>query len=142
MVILDASAWLEFLQHPATDVGQEISRLLESEQIAVTGVVLGEVLGKARTEADQARLRSAFEALPYVELSRATWHRVGELSLQTRDSDELATPAEARERSLSSPLPSNVLAVAALALERGYEVLSLDRRYRRIPGLTLHARAS
>lgn len=123
-MIADSSVWIHYLRTPDTEVGRELARLLDEDQVATTGVVLAEVLQGTRTERDFARLQSVFELLPYVELSKATWTRAAEIAVELRKEGRL--------------IPMTDLSIAAAALAADDEVFTLDEHFGRISGLRLH----
>ncbi|MHB1500159.1 MAG: type II toxin-antitoxin system VapC family toxin [Candidatus Dormibacteria bacterium] len=57
MILVDTSAWVEFLRGTGSDACEEVDRLLDQE-IAVTEPVLMEVLAGARDERHLQQLRS------------------------------------------------------------------------------------
>lgn len=69
MILLDTSAWVEFLRGTGSAVHLAVYELIETEQaIAVTEPVLAEVLAGARTDLDELRLRrllGRFTLLPF-----------------------------------------------------------------------------
>lgn len=69
MVVVDSSAWIEFLKPWGTPVHRTLRRLLdERAELAVTEIVLLEVLAGARSEAERAAVRSHLLALPVLPL--------------------------------------------------------------------------
>ena len=124
MVIVDSNVWIHWLRTPDTAIGRELGRLLDEEQVAMVGVVLAEVLQGARGQVEFDRLHSLLEVLPFLETSKDTWVRAGALSLQLRIEGKLT--------------PLTDLVIAALALEGGHQVYSLDEHFQRVPGLRLY----
>ncbi|MDO8530627.1 MAG: PIN domain-containing protein [Dehalococcoidia bacterium] len=124
MVIVDTSIWLQFFRLQPSSVKKEMDRLRASGEIAVVGVVLAEVLQGARTEREAEQLRAGLRGFPYLEETQGTWVRVGELSHQLRQKGVTVSIMD--------------LLIAALALEHGCEVYTLDEHFERVPGLTLH----
>ncbi|MBI2886098.1 MAG: PIN domain-containing protein [Chloroflexi bacterium] len=124
MVIVDSNVWIHWLRTPDTDVGREVMRLLDNQQAAMVGVVLAEVLQGARGEPEFNRLRTLLAALPYVETTKGTWLRAGELAMQLRGQGRL--------------IPLTDLVIASLAMQDGHEVFSLDEHFQRVPGLMLY----
>ena len=124
MVIVDSNVWIHWLRTPNTDVGREFVRLLDSHQVSMAGVVLAEVLQGARREPEFDRLRTLLAALPYVETTKRTWVRAGELAMQLRSEGRL--------------IPLTDLVIASLAMEGGHQVFTLDEHFQRVPGLKLY----
>lgn len=69
MIVADTSAWVEFLRGTTHPVSKALARLIErEEEIAVTEVIVMELLAGARA-GDQARqLRSRLLAFPVLRL--------------------------------------------------------------------------
>jgi predicted nucleic acid-binding protein len=69
VIVVDSSAWVEFLQPWGTAVHLTLRRLLdERADLAVTEIVVMEVLAGARSEPERAALRSRLLALPVLPL--------------------------------------------------------------------------
>lgn len=65
MILVDTSAWIEFLRKSGHPAHIALKRLLQQRApIATTEVVIMEVLAGARTDADHARLRALLLGLP------------------------------------------------------------------------------
>lgn len=124
MVVVDSSVWVHYLRTPNSPVGQEMNRLLEADEVSITGVVLAEVLQGARNETDFERLRSSLETLPYIDQSPQTWLAAARIGMRLRVEGRL--------------IPLTDLAIAATALEADEEVYTLDEHFERVPGLRLH----
>jgi len=124
VVVVDSTVWVHFLRTPATAIGHELARLLEAGEAAVVGVVLAEVLQGARDRRQFADLLARLVAQPFLEESKATWVKVAELAFQLR--------------SQGRPAPVADVLIAALAIENGCGVYTLDQHFQRIPGVALH----
>jgi len=124
MVIVDSNVWIHWLRMPNTDVGREFVRLLDSHQVSMAGVVLAEVLQGAGREPEFNRLRVLLAALPYLETTKQTWVRAGELAMHLRGQGRL--------------IPLTDMIIAGLALEGDHQVFTLDEHFQRVPGLRLY----
>lgn len=124
MIVADTSAWVNFLRKPASTTGREMDSLLAQNEIALTGIVLAEVLQGAKEESEYEKLRDLLDAVPFLEDSQETWAKVGHLAFGLR-----------RE---GRPIPVTDAAVATVAIEHNCPILTLDEHFRRIPGLTLY----
>ena len=125
MVIVDSNIWIHYLRRPRESVGLELQMLIDSERVLMVGVVLAEVLQGARGEREYAALLPRLGSFPYQEMSKETWAKVGEIAVQLRIQGKIT--------------PLTDLSIAALALEGGHEVYSLDQHFERIAGLNLYA---
>jgi predicted nucleic acid-binding protein len=68
MIVVDTSAWIEFLRGTSHPVGREVERLIGSdEELAVTEIVVMEVLAGARSAQHLTALRSSILAFPVLD---------------------------------------------------------------------------
>ena len=104
MVIADTSVWIPFFNRPDSPEKATLDILIDADEIALVGVVLAELLQGCRTESERHSLSDGLTALPYYEVTRATWSRAGDLS------------AQLLRRGVTLPLSD--LVIVALALER------------------------
>ena len=126
-VIVDTSEWAQYFRVSGSPEATEVRRLLAEESAVVVGVVYAELLRGARNEDQFRTLIEELKAVPYVEVTKQTWTRAGEvLSGLERIGQRIA-------------LPDAV--IAASALENGFSVFSRDEHFRRVPGLLLHEAA-
>lgn len=110
MVIADTSVWVEYFRGGDPPVREVLRSLIRTQQAALVGVVLAELLQGCRKPKEA-------ETIP-------TWKRTGELS------------ATLRRKGITLPLSD--LLIAALALEHGCHVYTLDPHFEQIQGLALH----
>ena len=69
MIVVDASAWIEFLRATGRQAHLTVRRLLrEGAELAATEVVVMEVLAGARTARDERALREQLAAVPILSL--------------------------------------------------------------------------
>ncbi len=90
----------------------------------MVGPVIAELLQGARDERERDSLAQTLLALPYLDTTQAAWARAGALSFGLRR----------RGRKL----PLSDLVLAAIAVEGGHAVYSLDVHFRVVPELKLH----
>ena len=90
----------------------------------MVGVVYAELLRGARDETQFRALEEQLDALPFLEMTTATWRDTGRIL------------GDLRRRGSAISLPD--AAIAALALEQGLQVYTRDDHFQRIPGLELH----
>ena len=123
-VIADTSVWIEFLMGGGPREQHELDRLLAQGDVGMVGVVMAELLQGARNPQEYEELGVRLAGLPSVSETKNTWVQVGTLSYRLR------------QKGLAVGVVD--LLIAALALERGHEVYTLDEHFQRIPGLQLH----
>lgn len=124
MVIIDTSVWVRALRLPASAEKAEVDSLIASDDAAIVGTIIMELLRGARTSDDLHRLERQLDALPFLDTTKVTWMRAGEL-LARLDGGGRAIP-----------LPDAV--IAAHALQGEHSLYTLDDHFRRVPGLRLH----
>jgi predicted nucleic acid-binding protein len=125
MILADTSVWVEHFRFPQSKPAKELARLLRRNQVAITGVVLAEVVQGSRSPRQAEEIGKNLGALPSIEVTLGDWIRVGTISCQFR------------EQGLTIPLAD--LAIAVAALKKDIALFSLDKHFERVPGLRLHA---
>lgn len=123
-VIVDTSAWIDFLRGTRSRDAGEVESLIRSDRAVTCGIIEAELLAGVRARREHDALKESLGGLVYVEVTRADWARTGELAAQLR----------ARGKTI----PLSDLLVAALALANDCRVLTRDNHFRHIPGLKLH----
>lgn len=123
MIIADANAWIDFIKRPNFGTGAVVRDLLREERVALTGVVLAEVLRGLRSE-DTPVVQGLMDAVPYLDMDKETWITSG-LIAQALDTRGLR-------------IPMTDVFVAAVALTRDHEILTRDKHFERIPGVRLY----
>jgi predicted nucleic acid-binding protein len=128
MVIADTSVWIPFFNRPDSREKHALDLLIDTDEVALVGVVLAELLQGCRTPSDRDATTEALLALPYFEATQSTWMKAGDLS------------ATLLRRGVTLPLSD--LIVAALAIEHHSRVYSLDLHFKTIPGLHRYSPAA
>lgn len=124
MIIADTSVWIDFLRSRRSRNGDAIARLIDTEQLALPGIVLTELLRGTRGGVQRERLEAELEGATFIEMTSAAWRRAGILMA---DLD-----------SRGSPIPPSDALIAAAALEFGHELFTRDKHFDRVPGLRLY----
>ena len=99
-VLADSSAWVRYLRHGSAGEARGMEELLRTGQVLTCGPVVAELIVGTRPDRRQ-ELAALLDAVPWVELDRAEWRRVGQLG------------ALLRERGASVALTDIEIAVAA-----------------------------
>ena len=120
-VIVDTSMWIEFFNRRASPHGDTVRRLIEDDAAVLVGPVLFELLQGARTAEETTTLETALKALPFLEVSMATWIDAGKLS------------GKLRGRGITIPMTD--LLIAALAQTNHYRIATLDHHFEYFPEL-------
>lgn len=124
MVIADSSVWIEYFRSGVSPVQGVLRNLLEQDEVAMTGVILSEVLGGVRSDREYRLLAGLMGRLPYIEATRETWMNCGNTVRQLRTEGITVHIAD--------------VLIAALAIEGGHEVYTKDSDFDRIPGIRLY----
>lgn len=115
MILIDTSAWIEFLRDTRSDVCEAVDRLLEAD-ICITDPVLTEVLAGARDERQVEQLRGL--------LGRAQMRRCG-----PADFEFAASLYRACRRQGQTVRRMIDCLIAAVAIREGTPLLQLDRDF-------------
>jgi len=115
MILVDSSAWIEFLRATGSTTHQRLrSALEEGAALACTDVILMEILAGARDDADRERLRRLLCSVEFLAVEGPSdYERAAELYRLCRSEGE--TP-----RKLSDCL------IAAVAIRNGAKLLCAD----------------
>jgi predicted nucleic acid-binding protein len=127
LILVDSSVWIDFLAASPGPGGGELQRMIaEQESIALTGVVVSEVLQGLTRDIDR------------IERYLLMWEMLEPAGFSTyREAASIFRLARAKGVSLGT---IDTL-IAAIALEHGATVFTLDKdfsRIARIAGLGLH----
>lgn len=68
MIVVDSSAWIEYLRDTGSAISMKLDGLLEVEELAVTEAVIMEVLTGARDRRHASELRARLAAFPLLRL--------------------------------------------------------------------------
>jgi predicted nucleic acid-binding protein len=128
VVIVDTSVWIAFFNRPHSAEKRTIDGLIDTDEAAILGVILTELLQGCRTQKERDEVKETMLALPYIEMTQPLWIRAGE------------TSSALLRRGITLPVPD--LIVAAVALDHQFQVYSLDNDFQKIPGLTLYSPSS
>jgi predicted nucleic acid-binding protein len=121
VIVVDTSVWIDFFRG-RSPVAEKLSLLLDHDEVALPAPVRIEILSGAR-RTERARLRRVLSALPVLYPSEASWRRM---------EDWVAAGAAAGHR-----FGVGDLLVAALAVEHGCTLWSLDRDFARMARLKM-----
>jgi predicted nucleic acid-binding protein len=122
LILVDSSVWIDFFSSKPGRGGAELRRLIEdAEPFALTGVVVAEVLQGLTRDAGR------------IEEFLAQWDTLEPQGFKTyREAAAIFRAARARGVSLTT---IDTL-IAAIALEHGASVFTLDQDFSQIAGLT------
>ena len=73
MVVADSSAWIGYFRSPESSIGREVASLIVSNEMAVVGIVMAEVLQGARSPAEFDFLRTPLDTPGFLDDDKDTW---------------------------------------------------------------------
>jgi predicted nucleic acid-binding protein len=127
LILVDSSVWIDFFSFSPSRAGAELRRMIaDAEPFALTGVVITEILQGLTRDANQ------------IERYLSQWEMLEPSGFATyREAASIFRLARAKGVSLTT---LDAL-IAAIALEHGAKVFTLDKDFfqiARITGLALH----
>lgn len=123
-VLIDTSAWVEFLRRFASHAAEIVDQLIKNDRACVTGIVLAELLRGTRSTQERHLLLDKLAAVPFLETTRQAWIEAG----------TLAAALDQQGRSL----PLTDVLIAAIAQANNCSVYTTDAHFARIPHLKLY----
>jgi tRNA(fMet)-specific endonuclease VapC len=123
-IVVDTSVWIEFFRSSDTPHSMYLKRLLREGSVILQGLILAELLQGIKTRKESGIVKKALQKLPYIEMTREVWEKAGEIS------------SALLRKGVTIPL-SDVI-VASCAVSEGFEILTLDSHFKKIPGIKLH----
>jgi predicted nucleic acid-binding protein len=123
-IIADTPVWIEFFRDEKSSISIHLQELLRSGRVALTGMVLAEILQGVKGLREASMVQKSLEPLAFMEMNREMWQRAGEIS------------ASLRREGLTISL-SDIL-IASVALNQDCEVFTTDPHFDSIPGVRLH----
>lgn len=116
MILVDTSVWIDWLRQGCRPATRLLDRFIDEDEVALTPVILQELLQGARGPAQLEKLRIHFLGLPMLMPTVQTYSAAGELY------------ARCRWTGITPRSPHDCL-IARVALENGVPVLHDDRDF-------------
>jgi len=120
-VLVDTSIWIDYFNHRHSEHGEALEGLLREKRVAITGVVVTELLQGARQKSEFDALLGSILALPFLDATLNTWIEAGRLSYSLRRKEVT--------------IPTTDVVLASLTIESQCLLFSLDSHFDRIPGI-------
>jgi len=124
LILADTSAWVEYLRKTGTDANLRMRGLFEGRDLAITDVVLMEVLAGARDHRDRRNLHRLLGRCPYLRTEAPL------------DFERAADIGAACRRGGSAVRQLTDCLIAAVAIRTGARVLHADRDFETIARFT------
>lgn len=122
-ILPDTCAWIDFFRGRQTPLAEALGDALTRAEVVTCGVVLFELLQGIKSQNEEVLVQNAFQALSHMEMTRELWISAGRLSAQLRSSGHT--------------LPFSDIMIAAIALDSGSAILTIDRHFEAVPGLVI-----
>lgn len=115
MILVDTSVWIDFFGRTPGRAGNELARMIDvAEPLALTGVIVTEILQGIRR--DVIRIEQLLETWDLLEpAGYSTYREAADLSRLARSNGVTLTTADCL--------------IAAIAIEHGVRLFSLDRDF-------------
>ena len=118
-VLIDTCAWIDFFKSQTGVLGNRVADLIETNQAAITGIVIAELLQGIKQENESQRLRILLRSIHYLPTEDIDWFNAGQLAQQLR------------AKGLTLPLTDVLIAV--VAQRNAISVLTLDKHFKYLP---------
>ncbi len=124
MIIVDTSVWIEFFRNGDSQISNHLKQLLRSGRVALTGMILAEILQGIKSPREAKVVKKSLETLTFIDTPQRIWQLAGEMS------------ASLRKQGLTIPL-SDIL-IGVIAVDKKYEIFTIDRHFENIPNAVLY----
>lgn len=118
-VLIDTCAWIDFFKSQTGSLGNRVAELIEANQVAITGVVIAELLQGIKQEKESKRLQLLLKSIHYLRTEDSDWLNAGQLARQLRT------------KGLTLPLTD--ILIATIAQRHGVSILTLDKHFQYLP---------
>ena len=122
-ILPDTCAWIDFFRGRPTPLAETLGESLLRVEVFTCGAVLYELLQGIKNPGEEEQVKNGLQALSYLEMTRDLWGSAAQLSTQLHASGHT--------------LPFSDIMVAAIALNHGCAILTIDRHFEVIPGLII-----
>lgn len=121
-IIVDTSIWIDYFKNQP-EVAGSIDKGLLSGNIYMVGPIVSEILQGAKTEKDYKALNDSIGGVPFIESSFTDWQLAGQLSYSLR------------RKGITIPITDYL--IAAISINNGAYVYTLDHHFKQIPRVKL-----
>ncbi len=121
-ILVDTSVWIEFFKSKSS-TGDRLETLLVENSVWSCGVVMFELLQGVKSETEKFMVLDTLSNLEYAEMTPALWQKSANIA------------ASLKKKGVTLPLSDIFL--AAIAIENNLQVFTLDKHFKRVPGVRL-----
>ena len=118
LVLVDTCAWIDFLRYQEGELGNQVAVLIENKQVAITGVIIAELLQGVKTEKQQQQINFLINSVTSFPTQEFDWVNAG-LILQNL-----------RSRGITLPLTDALIAVIAQRYQ--VKILTIDKHFQHL----------
>ena len=84
LVLVDTCAWIDFLRYQEGELGNQVAVLIENKQVAITGVIIAELLQGVKTEKQQQQINLLINSVMSFPAQEIDWINAGLLLQKLR----------------------------------------------------------
>ncbi len=117
-VLLDTTAWIDFLRAGSRTLGDTAQKLIAADRAVLCGVVVAELLRGFKGAREQRQLHNLLDTIPRLDTIEQDWEDAGNMLRRLR------------EKGITVPLTDAVVAV--VAQRNGIAVLTSDDHFRHL----------
>ena len=121
-LLVDTSVWIDYFRDNSHTTEFLEKQLLE-DNVYIVGIIVSELLQGIKNETDREIIRNSLDAINYINMNYADWIRAGDISYSLRKN--------------GVTLPLTDIAIAAVAIENKLTVVTNDKHFKSIPGLSV-----
>jgi tRNA(fMet)-specific endonuclease VapC len=118
LVLVDSCAWIDFLRYQEGELGNQVAVLIENKQVAITGVIIAELLQGVKTEKQQQQINLLISSVTSFPTQEFDWVNAG-LLLQ-----------KLRSQGITLPLTDALIGV--IAQRHQVKVLTIDKHFQHL----------
>ena len=122
-VVVNTSVLIEFLKGNEP-ISSEIEELLKTNRVIVTGIIVAGLLQGVKSKKEEYKISLLSEAVELLEIPTEIWMKAGKVS------------SSLRRKGVNLPITD--VAIASLATEYDLQIFTLDKYFRKIPGVKLY----
>lgn len=122
-VLLDTSAWIDFLRPGGGALAEQVADLIEGDRALLCGVVVAELLQGAKGGREEKQVGYLIARLPRLATTEEDWDEAGRVLNGLR------------RRGITVPLTDALIAV--IAKRCNVEILTADQHFKHLP-VVLH----
>lgn len=117
-VLIDTSAWVDFLRPGLRPLGERVDELLDTDQARICGVVVAELLHGVKGAGEKRQMQWLLRTARRIETAERDWDEAG------------STLQRLREKGVTIPLTDALVAV--VARRNGIPVLTANDHFRQL----------